>query len=111
VSAPFSRRGGVIFTPEVVAAHPGAGTVFNPFEADTTYFAPSTEDFMITLAVDDLDGILASCAKHGVEANVLPDEPDGRFARYSTHSALEPFDRGGSGGFGPVVGPRRSSAQ
>jgi predicted enzyme related to lactoylglutathione lyase len=35
---------------------------------------------MINLAVDDLDGILASCAKHGVEATVLPDEPNGRFA-------------------------------
>ena len=54
--------------------------MFSPFEADTTYFAPSTKDFMINLAVDDLDGILASCAKHGVEANVLPDEPNGRFA-------------------------------
>ena len=29
--------------------------------------------------VDDLDGTLASCAKHGVEASVLPDEPNGRF--------------------------------
>jgi len=72
--------GGVVFRPEAMAAHPGAGTVFSPFEADTTYFAPSTKDFMINLAVDDLDGILASCAKHGVEANVLPDEPNGRFA-------------------------------
>ncbi len=34
---------------------------------------------MINFAVDDPDGILASCAKHGVEANVLPDEPNGRF--------------------------------
>lgn len=28
--------GGVVFTPEAMAAHPGAGTVFSPFEADTT---------------------------------------------------------------------------
>ena len=54
--------------------------MFSAFETDTTYFAPSTKDFMINLAVDDLDGILASCAEHGVEANVLPDEPNGRFA-------------------------------
>ena len=72
--------GGVVFGPEAMAAQPGAATVFSPFEADTTYFAPSTKDYMINLAVDDLDGILASCAKHGVEANVLPDEPNGRFA-------------------------------
>jgi predicted enzyme related to lactoylglutathione lyase len=72
--------GGVVFTPDGMAAHPGAGTVFSPFEADTTYFDPSTKDFMINLAVDDLDGILASCAAHGVEATVLPDQPNGRFA-------------------------------
>ena len=35
---------------------------------------------MINLAVDDLDGILASCAKHGVEANVFSDDSNGRFA-------------------------------
>jgi predicted enzyme related to lactoylglutathione lyase len=72
--------GGILLTPEAMAAHPGAATVFSPFEADTTHFAPSTREFMINLAVDDLDGILASCAKHGVEATVLPDEPNGRFA-------------------------------
>ena len=72
--------GGVVFTPDAMAAHPGAGTVFSPFEADTTYFDPSTKDFMINLAVDDLDGILASCAAHGVEATAFPDQPNGRFA-------------------------------
>ena len=64
--------GGVVLRPDAMAAHPGAGTVFSPFKQDTTYFAPSTKDFMINLAVDDLDGILASCAQHGVEANVMP---------------------------------------
>jgi len=72
--------GGVVFTPDVMAAQPGAGTVFSPFQADTTYFDPSAKDFMINLAVDDLDGMLENCAKHGVEANVLPDQPNGRFA-------------------------------
>lgn len=72
--------GGVVFTPDAMAAHPGAATVFSPFAADTTYFDPSTKDFMINLAVDDLDGILASCAEHGVEATMFPDQPNGRFA-------------------------------
>ena len=72
--------GGAFITPEAMAAHPGAGTVFTPFEAETTYFEPSTRDFMINLAVDDLDGVLARCAEHGVDATVLPDEPNGRFA-------------------------------
>ena len=71
---------GAVFTPEAMAAHPGAGTVFSPFEVDTTYFTPSTKDFMINLAVDDLDEILADCARHGVEATVLPDQLNGRFA-------------------------------
>ena len=75
--------GGVFMAPDAMAAHPGAGTVFAPFKQDTTYFEPSTKDFMINLAVDDLDGILASCAKHGVEAKVLPPEPNGRFAHVS----------------------------
>jgi len=72
--------GGVVFRPEAMAGHPGAATVFSAFEAETTYFEPSTRDFMINLAVDDLDAILASCAAHGVDAKVLPDEPNGRFA-------------------------------
>ena len=72
--------GGVVFRPEAMAGHPGAATVFSAFEAESTYFEPSTRDFMINLAVDDLDGILASCAAHGVDVKVLPDEPNGRFA-------------------------------
>jgi predicted enzyme related to lactoylglutathione lyase len=72
--------GGVVFRPEVMAAHPGAGTVFSPFKQDTTYFEPSKKDFMINLAVDDLEGVLASCAKHGVEAKRVPDESMGKFA-------------------------------
>lgn len=72
--------GGAFFTPDAMAAQPGAGTVFSPFAADTDYFAPSTKEFMINLAVDDLDGILASCAAHGVEANVTADDANGRFA-------------------------------
>lgn len=72
--------GGAVLGPEAMAAHPGAVTVFSPFVADTTYFAPSTRDFMINLAVDDLEGVLERCAQHGVEATVLPDEPNGRFA-------------------------------
>ena len=77
---PLESWGGVILRPEAMAGHPGAATVFAPFKQDTTYFQPSTKDFMINLAVDDLEGVLASCAKHGVEAKAMPDEPNGRFA-------------------------------
>lgn len=72
--------GGAFITPEGMAAHPGAGTVFSPFKAETTYFEPSTKEFMINFAVDDLDDMLARLKQHGVEAKVLPDEPNGRFA-------------------------------
>ena len=66
-----------------MAAHAGAATVFSPFKQDTKYFEPSTKDFMINFAVDDLEAVLASCKKHGVEAKVMPDEPNGRFAHIS----------------------------
>jgi predicted enzyme related to lactoylglutathione lyase len=75
--------GGVVIRPEAMAAHPGAATVFSPVRQDTTSFAPSTRDFMINFAVDDLDAILASCATHGVAAKILPEEPNGRFAHIS----------------------------
>ena len=77
---PMEEWGGIILRPQPMADHPGAATVFAPFKQDTTYFEPSKKDFMINLALDDLEGVLASCTKHGVEAKVLPDEPNGRFA-------------------------------
>ncbi len=72
--------GGIVFEPAAMTGHPGAATVFSPFDSDSDHFAPSTREFMINCAVDDLDGILASCAQHGVEANVVADDSNGRFA-------------------------------
>jgi predicted enzyme related to lactoylglutathione lyase len=72
--------GGAFITPEAMAAQPGAGTVFSPFKADTTYFAPSTKEFMVNFAVDDLDGMLARCRAHEVETKLVIEEPNGRFA-------------------------------
>lgn len=77
----FHEWGGVVFTPDAMAGHPGAGTVFSFFKPDTDYFAPSAKDFMINLAVDDLDGILARAKTHGVEpVKTFPDEANGKFA-------------------------------
>ncbi|MBI1188185.1 MAG: VOC family protein [Alphaproteobacteria bacterium] len=77
----FHDWGGALFTPDAMAAHPGSGTVFSPFKAETDYFAPSTREFMINFAVDDLDGMLARCKEHGVEpVKTFPDEANGRFA-------------------------------
>jgi predicted enzyme related to lactoylglutathione lyase len=76
-----SEEWGTFFTPEAAAAHPGAGTVFSPFRADTEYFAPSDKEFMFNLMVDDLDEILARCAEHGVvPVQTISDEANGRFA-------------------------------
>jgi len=73
--------GGVFITPEAMAAHPGAGTVLRPFKHDTDYFSPSTREFMINLAVDDLGGILANCAKLRVTpVKTFPEEANGKFA-------------------------------
>lgn len=95
----MSEWGG-FFTTEAMAAHPGAGTVFSPFNEDTSYFEPSTERFMINLAVDDLDGVIARCREHGVDLKILPDEPNGRFAHLIDPEGLKielwepkPFDQ------------------
>ena len=72
---------GMFFTPDMLAAKPGAGTVFSPFKADTDHFDPSTKDYMFNFVVDDLDGMLARCKAEGVEPlKVVPDEGFGRFA-------------------------------
>jgi predicted enzyme related to lactoylglutathione lyase len=77
----FESWGGTVFLPETAAAQPGAGTVFSPFAASTDYFAPSDAPFMFNLMVDDMAGMLARCAEHGVEPLLtMPDEANGSFA-------------------------------
>jgi catechol 2,3-dioxygenase-like lactoylglutathione lyase family enzyme len=73
--------GGVRFGAGPFADVPGAAQVWSPFKADTTYFAPSTKDFMINLLVDDLEAVLARCAKEGVVPTSRDDsDPSGSFA-------------------------------
>ncbi len=60
--------------------HPPA-LAWSAFPASTKYFAPSTADFMIDYAVDDLDALLAKLAKRGVEVlKRTDDDANGRFA-------------------------------
>ena len=54
--------------------------VWNPFAQDTTYFAPSTREFMINFAVDDLEGMVAALEAKGVAVLGRQDESYGRFA-------------------------------
>jgi predicted enzyme related to lactoylglutathione lyase len=41
-------------------------SVWSPFKADTDYFEPSTREFMINFAVDDLESFLSGLEKKGV---------------------------------------------
>jgi predicted enzyme related to lactoylglutathione lyase len=73
--------GGTVFLPQTLAGQPGAGTVLSLFPEDTDYFAPSAKPFMVNLAVDDLEGILARAKEQGVEpVRLFDDQPNGRFA-------------------------------
>ena len=54
--------------------------VWSPFAADTSYYEPSTREFMINFGVDDLDAFLAGLEAKGVTPLARKDESYGRFA-------------------------------
>jgi catechol 2,3-dioxygenase-like lactoylglutathione lyase family enzyme len=66
---------------EWVWYHEGGPMVFEPFKADTTYFAAERQA-MVNFRVRDLDGLLAGLRAAGVEVS-REEEMDGvgRFAR------------------------------
>lgn len=73
--------GGSVFMPQPMADQPGAATVFNIMSETSDYIAPSTNEFMFNLVVDDLAGVLARAKEHGVEPiKLFPDEGMGAFA-------------------------------
>ena len=56
-------------------------TVFAIFPADTTYFGPGGQSFMVNIRVHDLDGLLARLAAEGVTIDPRRENfPYGRFA-------------------------------
>jgi catechol 2,3-dioxygenase-like lactoylglutathione lyase family enzyme len=58
----------------------GGTTIWNPFAADTGYFAPSTASFMINYRVDDLHAVLTALRAEGVQVDAKVDESDyGKF--------------------------------
>jgi predicted enzyme related to lactoylglutathione lyase len=59
----------------------GTGTtVWNPFKADTDYFAPSSSAFMINYRVDDLHALLAALRAEGCQVLDKVDESEyGKF--------------------------------
>jgi predicted enzyme related to lactoylglutathione lyase len=54
--------------------------VWSPFAADSGYFEPSSREFMVNYAVDDLDAFLAEIEAKGVMVLSRKDEVYGRFA-------------------------------
>jgi len=62
------------------ADDPEGYALLSPFKAETDYFAPSAEKFMINLRVDDLDGMIADLEAKGIEILGRQDEDYGRFA-------------------------------
>lgn len=57
-----------------------ATTIWSPFPADTTYFAPSKSPFMINFRVESLERMLAQLRAAGVEIDPKTDDSEyGKF--------------------------------
>lgn len=74
--------GAVMKWPDMVKENPGAYTVWNAFKADTDYFSPSTNEFMVNFVVANLDALLPILKTEGVE---LVGEPmnDANFGKFA----------------------------
>lgn len=59
----------------------GAGaTMWNPFDENTSYFAPGTASFMINYRVEDLHALLAELRKEG--CNVLDKVDESEYGKF-----------------------------
>lgn len=68
--------GGIVFQ----GGDPTAQLAWSPFPADTTYFGPGANPYMINYRVDDLDGMLTKLRAAGaVVDDCVQEEPYGRF--------------------------------
>jgi catechol 2,3-dioxygenase-like lactoylglutathione lyase family enzyme len=76
---PIERWGGAILKYDA-PGHPPVLT-WNAFPATTDYMAPSTREFMINFAVDDLDAFLARIQAKGV--TVLKQEDGGDTGKFA----------------------------
>ena len=73
----FEHWGGVRFDDgESIAGY----SLWAPFSADTDYFAPSQQPYMVNFQVDDLDALLAQLRAEGVTVDERVEESTaGRF--------------------------------
>jgi catechol 2,3-dioxygenase-like lactoylglutathione lyase family enzyme len=63
-----------------VPDHPPV-VVWSAFDSNTEYMAPSSREFMINFAVDDLSGFIAQLEQKGVKIlKRSDDDPSGKFA-------------------------------
>lgn len=78
LGVPVSHPHGASFEPDRMP--PGGLTVWAPFPADTGYFGPSEQTFMVNLVVDDLDGALDQVREGGAEVvDKIEEYEFGRF--------------------------------
>ena len=75
---PLEAWGGAKLSYDAPKHPPALG--WSPFPASTKYFAPSTGEFMINYAVDDMDALLARLRTKGVAILKSTDDASGRFA-------------------------------
>lgn len=68
----------VLFKPDGMPA--GSYTVWGPFDNSTSYFEPSSKEYMFNIVVDDLDGALAQVREGG--AKVIDDTKEYEFGRF-----------------------------
>ena len=81
LGVPVDAYGGASF-PWRQCELPGneGATIWSPFPADTSYFAPSKAPFMINFRVESLDRMLVQLRAAGVEVDAKIDESEhGRF--------------------------------
>ena len=78
LGVPVEHPYGATFQPRAMPT--GAFSVWTPFDQSTTYFEPSTRQFMFNLVVDDLDGALAQVREGG--ATVLDEIEEMEYGRF-----------------------------
>ena len=80
LGVPVEEWGGCGFKWSDHDAKGTASTVWSPFPEDTTYFAPSTQLFMVNFRVEDLDAMLAQLRESGCDVDDKTQEMEfGRF--------------------------------
>ena len=79
---PMGEHGEVVFTWHDAENPVEDGmTIWAPFPADTEYFGPAKNAFMINYRVDDMDALLEALTVEGVEIDPKRDDSEyGRFA-------------------------------